>query len=151
MHAQRSGASLASPFSDAEEPGLPKRKDRNGLKIFLIFAVLAALGAAGFLGFQHLTDSLRVLQPFPVARYLENDKALTGARFRARLRVENDLGWKEEVGRLMVFTVQDDPHPIVVLIPPDLARIFFIKGQSYEAELEVGQGGLIHANSCRKN
>jgi hypothetical protein len=65
--------------------------------------------------------------------------------------VENDLGWKEGAGRLMVFSLRDNPHPIVVMIPPSLAQIYFTKGQTYEGELEVKEGGLIYANSIRKN
>jgi hypothetical protein len=38
-----------------------------------------------------------------------------------------------------------------VMIPPSLAQIYFTKGQTYEGELEVTEGGLIYANSIRKN
>lgn len=82
---------------------------------------------------------------------MESYKSLAGSKFRGDLRVENDLGWKEGVGRLMVFSLRDDPRPIVVMIPPGLAEIYFTKGQTYEGELEVKEGGLIHANSIRKN
>jgi len=37
------------------------------------------------------------------------------------------------------------------MIPPSLAQIYFTKGQTYEGELEVKEGGLIYANSIRKN
>jgi hypothetical protein len=29
--------------------------------------------------------------------------------------------------------------------------IYFTKGQTYTAEIEVKEGGLIYANSCQKN
>jgi len=38
-----------------------------------------------------------------------------------------------------------------VMIPPTLAGTYFVKGQHYLAELEVKDGGLIYANSCKKN
>jgi hypothetical protein len=100
---------------------------------------------------RHMSDPLRTLEAFPVAKYLENHRAVAGAKFKGDLRVEADLGWKEGVGRLMVFTVPGDTRPIVVLIPAQLSNIYFSKGQTYLAELEVKEGGLIYANNCRKN
>lgn len=143
---------IVSPFADTE--GVPPRKSLRsnfarwavlGTMMFLILAI------GGFVGARHLNDPLRTLEPFPVAKYLESYKAVAGSKFRANLRVENDLGWKEGVGRLMVFSLRDDPRPIVVMIPPGLAQIHFTKGQNYEGELEVKEGGLIYANSMRKN
>jgi hypothetical protein len=51
----------------------------------------------------------------------------------------------------MVFTLQDDNRPLVVLIPPKLADlIYFEKGQDYQMSLDVEDGGLVYANSCEK-
>ncbi len=105
----------------------------------------------GFFVFRELNDPLRTLEAFPVAKYLDGYQALAGSKFRANARVENDLGWKEGIGRLMVFSFRDDPHPIVVMIPPALAQTYFVKGQTYQMELEVKEGGLIYANTSRKN
>lgn len=144
--------SMISPFSDAKEHAF--RKKRKAPIVIWVIAgafVFAIVAIAGFFVYGYLNDPLRTLEPFPVAKYLEGHNSLAGSKFRANLRVENDLGWKEGIGRLMVFTVRDAPHPIVVMVPPSLAQIYFVKGQSYEAELEVKEGGLIYANSCRKN
>lgn len=113
--------------------------------------LLVILAAGGFFLIRYLNDPLRTLEPFPVGKYMDSYKALAGSKFQGNLRVENDLGWKEGIGRLMVFSFRDDPRPIVVMIPPSLAQIYFTKGQSYEGELEVKEGGLIYANSIRKN
>jgi len=51
----------------------------------------------------------------------------------------------------MVFALREDPRPIVVMIPASLAQTYFTKGQSFEGELEVKEGGLVYANSIRKN
>lgn len=99
----------------------------------------------------HLNDPLRTLEVFPVTKYLEGYQALAGSKFRAELRVENDLGWKEGVGRLMAFSIRDSSHPVAVMIPSALAQTYFTKGQNYVGELEVKEGGLIYANSLRKN
>lgn len=146
------GNPIISPFSDAESPVLQKRrKSHVALWISLGIVLCLVLGIGGFFLSRYLSDPLRTLEPFPVPKYMESYKALAGSKFRGNLRVENDLGWKEGMGRLMVFSLRDDPHPIVVMIPPSLAQIYFTKGQTYEGELEVKEGGLIYANSIRKN
>ena len=142
---------VISPFSDAESPVLRRRRSRVSLWVLLCVVLFLVLGIGGFFLTRYLNDPLRTLEPFPVGKYLESYKALAGSKFRGNLRVENDLGWKEGSGRLMVFSLRDDPHPIVVMIPPSLSQIYFTKGQTYEGELEVKEGGLIYANSIRKN
>ena len=146
------GNPIISPFSDAESPVLQKRrKSRAALWVSLGIVICLVLGIGGFFLNRYLNDPLRTLESFPAGKYMESYKALAGSKFRGNLRVENDLGWKEGAGRLMVFSLRDDPHPIVVMIPPSLAQIYFTKGQTYEGELEVKEGGLIYANSIRKN
>lgn len=143
---------VISPFSDAEGHSFHKKR-KNGftmwISLSLVFFFIVAIG--GIFLFRYLNDPFRTLEPFPVSKYMDSYKSLAGSKFRANLRVENDLGWKDGVGRLMVFTIRDDPHPIVVMIPPSLAQTYFIKGQNYQGELEVKEGGLIYANSCRKD
>lgn len=143
---------IASPFSDVSStPQSGKKKKKGTIYLLIGVCALAIFAVGGFFLFQSLNDPLRTLEPFPVAKYLESFRSLEGAKFKAELRVENDLGWKEGVGRLMVFSVRGEPNPIVVLIPPALAQTYFVKGQNYRGELEVKQGGLIYANSCKKS
>jgi len=143
---------IISPFSDAESPVLQKRrKSHLALWVSLGAVLCLVLAIGGFFLARYLNEPLRTLEPIPVGKYLESYKALAGSKFRGNLRVENDLGWKEGSGRLMVFSLRDNPQPIVVMIPPSLAQIYFTKGQTYEGELEVKEGGLIYANSIRKN
>jgi hypothetical protein len=146
------GDRIISPFSDAETSSILKKRKSGGLLWIVIgLVLLSILAVGGFFLFRYLNDPLRTLEPFPVAKYMESYKALAGSKFRASLRVENDLGWKEGSGRLMVFSLKEDPRPLVVMVPPSLSQIYFTKGQTYEGELEVKEGGLIYANSIRKN
>ncbi|HEY5741861.1 MAG TPA: hypothetical protein VIS99_04910 [Terrimicrobiaceae bacterium] len=116
-----------------------------------VVLLVLLLGGSFFL-YRYLGDPLRTLEQFPVAKYLEDYKPLTGSKFRGNLRVENDLGWKEGIGRLMVFTFAGiDSRAVVVLVPANLAHLYFAKGQTYEGEFEVKEGGLICANLIRKN
>ena len=145
-------SSVSSPFADTEGHVIPRGRKKNALPwVISAFLLLATLGVGGFFLWSHLNDPLRTLEPFPVAKYLDNYKALAGSKFRGDLRVENDLGWKDGTGRLMAFSLRSDPRLIVVLIPPPFAQTYFTKGQNYSAELEVREGGLIYANSIRKN
>jgi hypothetical protein len=144
---------MQSPFSDAPTvlPAQTKRKG-NGLLWGLIGSILLLIvGIGGYLLYSHLNDPLRTLEVFPVAKYLEGYKSLQGSRFKGELTVENDLGFKDGTGRLMTFSTKESTHPVVVMIPQSLSGIYFVKGQHYLAELEVKEGGLIYANSCRKN
>jgi hypothetical protein len=144
---------MQSPFSDAPTvlPAQPKRKG-NGLLWGLIGSIaLLIVGIGGYLLYTHLNDPLRTLEVFPVAKYLEGYKSLQGSRFKGELTVENDLGFKDGAGRLMTFSTKESTHPVVVMIPQSLSGIYFVKGQHYLTELEVKDGGLIYANSCKKN
>ena len=111
---------------------------------------LVILGVVGYFTYKYLGDPYRTLEPFPMDKYLSDYRALNGAKFKADLKVSADLGWKAETGRLMVFTLQNDNRTLVVLIPPKLGALYFEKGQNYQASLEVGEGGLVYADTCDK-
>lgn len=147
-------SNIVSPFENAESQVPAPRKDRTRLWIVVGFIfILVAIGAVGgvFLS-SYLNDPYRTMETFPVQKFLDNPRSLTGTRFKAELSVEADLAYEEEVGRLMLFSTRQDSRPIAVMIPDSISQdIYFTKGQSYIAELEVKEGGLIYANSCRKN
>jgi hypothetical protein len=127
---------------------------KAGGKAFLvILSVTAAVIAlvVAVLIYRHFADPYRTLESFPIAQYLENPQPLSGLKFKAQLRADADLGWKDGVGRLMAFTVEGSPSPVAIFIPPTLSNIYFTKGQNYRAEIEIKDGGLIHAISCEKN
>lgn len=154
MQVPSSENDIESPFSAARAHPVAsggKKSPRPLLRIVLGSAALALLLAGGFFLFSYLNDPYRKLEEFPVARYFDGYQALSGLKFRAGLRVEADLGWKDGVGRLMVFTPDGDTRQLAALIPPGLSNVFFNKGQTYTAALEVKEGGLIHVDSCRKN
>jgi len=151
---KESSPSIVSPFAHAEAAVEPKRTTTR--KIILWCGLGLLLLAVGVIGgvvvSQTLNDPYRTLQVFPVTKYLDSPRALAGSKFKAELRVEADLAWKEEAGRLMLFSTAEDSRRLAVLIPVSVAReVYFTKGQTYLAEIEVKEGGLIYANSIRKN
>jgi hypothetical protein len=145
---------VISPFADTDAK-VSRRKDGAG-KLFFIFGgsvLLIVIGAVvAILLMRYLNNPYRTLEPFPVSKYLDNYQSLAGSKYKADFRVEADLGWKEGAGRLMLFSTTDDSRPIAVLIPASVATgIYFTKGQTYTAEVEVKEGGLIYADSFEKN
>lgn len=145
---------VISPFANSEASISTKK--RSGQKAFLVLGiclVLVVLGAivGGYI-MHFVNDPYRTMESFPVSKYFDDYRSLAGSKFKAIFRVEADLGWRDGAGRLMLFSTQDDPRPIAVLIPAAITKgIYFTKGQTYIAEIEVKEGGLIYANSCEKN
>lgn len=145
---------VISPF--AENEAIVSQKKGNSGKLVLIIAaglLLVAIGAVvAVFAMRYVNDPYRTLETFPVSKYFDGYQALAGSKYRADFRVEADLGWKEGAGHLMLFSTADDSRPIAVLIPATVANgIYFTKGQTYTAEVEVKEGGLIYANSFQKN
>jgi hypothetical protein len=145
---------VISPFATVETSLSLKKDGRN--RLFLVigicFFLIVAGAAVGVFIMRYLDDPYRTLENFSVSKYLDGYQGLAGSKFKAVFRVEADLGWKDGTGRLMLFSTMDDPRPIAVLIPAAVTQgIYFTKGQTYIAEIEVKEGGLIYANSCRKD
>jgi hypothetical protein len=146
---------ITSPFSSEKaQPSARGGTRSSSWKAILIgglVVALLALTAGGAFLLQYLNDPFRKLEEFPVGKYFDSYRSLAGLKFRSDMRVEADLGWKDGIGRLMVFTPTGDNRQLAVFIPPVLSGVFFNKGQNYTIQLEVKEGGLIYADSCRKN
>ena len=156
MQAERhpKGDKIVSPFAQSEAAISPKKKSGIPLAIGIAAVVLLLIAglAGGIVISRYLRDSYRTLEVFPVTKYLDDAHSLYGSKFKAELRVESDLGWKEGIGRLMLFSMTSDPRPLAVMVPAAVGKdIYFTKGQTYMAEFEVKEGGLIYATACRKN
>ena len=145
---------IISPFAQTTSSVRPKTsRERGSWVVWLVSAVLGlvVLGNVAYFTVRYMANPYRTLEPFSVDKYLVDFQPLAGSKFGADLKVVADLGWKENVGRLMVFNAPNDARPVLVLIPPKLASIYFSKGQTYQVALAVGEGGLIYADSCDKD
>jgi hypothetical protein len=111
---------------------------------------LVILAIVGYFTYQYLDNPYRTMETFSMDKYMDDYRPMAGVKFKANLKVSADLGWKPEKGHLMVFTVENDNRALVVLIPSKFSGIFFTKGQTYLVSLEVGEGGLVYADSCEK-
>jgi hypothetical protein len=145
---------VISPFAE-NEAIVSRGKGNSGMLYLIIGAgfLLVVVGAvAAVFAMKYINDPYRTLEIFPVSKYFDDYQGLAGSKYKADFRVETDLGYKDGAGRLMLFSTTDDSRPIAVLIPAAVANgIYFTKGQTYTAEVEVKEGGLIYANSFQKN
>ena len=145
---------VISPFAESEAT-VSRGRGSSGKLLLLIGAglLLVVIGAvAAVFAMRYINDPYRTLEVFPVSKYFDDYQGLAGSKYKADFRVEADLGWKDGAGRLMLFSTTNDSRPIAVLIPAAVANgIYFTKGQTYTAEVEVKEGGLIYANSFQKN
>jgi hypothetical protein len=148
---------VMSPFTQASQP-TPPGPPRNttpfrwvlvGVSVGIIAVTLVVIGAV--LWKRTVQNPYRTLETFPVEKYFESPQALLGNRFRATVRVEGELGWSLGVGKLMVFSVESDPRFIPVIVKGDNLSYAFSKGQTYLAQIEVKERGLIYATDLRKN
>jgi hypothetical protein len=112
---------------------------------------MVIVGVIGYFTYKYLVDPFRTLEPFEMDKYMSDYHSLKGNKYKAELKVANDLGWTMDTGRIMVFTVGNDDRRLPVLIPPKVGEnLYFTKGQTYQAILEVGDGGLVNADICQK-
>ena len=143
----------SAPFSQAEAT-MPKGNAGGGKAA--LWAVLGAVGAVlvlgiGFVVYHSLQDPYRTLDTFPTEKYLNSYQSVVGSHFRANLTVDAELGGSFDMGRILTFREESTQRSLAILVPPSLAQTGFSRGQSYVAEIEVGQGGLIHAHGFKKN
>lgn len=119
--------------------------------LYSLILILAIVGGSLYLWKHTVGNPYRTLEVFSPDKYFDNPTALIGNRFQANLRVEGDLGWSSEVGKLMVFSVEGDSRYIPVLVQGDQLKYAFSKGQTYLAQIQVREGGLLCATEIRKN
>jgi hypothetical protein len=155
--AEASSGQILSPFAQTSVTFAETKKGSSrkiGLWVLLSVLFTVFLGASAFVAYTYIKDPYRTLEIFPFDKYFADYRGLSGAKFRAELRVEADLGWQNNVGRLMAFSQSGptvDSRLIVVLLPPQFAGSVYNKGQTYIAEINVGEGGMIYAVSMEKH
>jgi hypothetical protein len=147
---------VMSPFRNMpEQSHLPPPQDhhhRHHLSWKWVLTGLLFVGVivGGVMLDRVMRDPYRTLEVFSVDKYFDNPRSLTGNRFQATLRVEGDLGWSAGVGKLMVFSVENDTRFIPVVVQGNALNFSFSKGQAYLAEIRVEDGGLLYATELRK-
>lgn len=145
---------IISPFAQTTSTVRPRSGGggSGSLALWIVSGLLivVVLGVIGYFTYQYLNDPYRTLQPFEMDKYMSDYRSMTGNKYKADLKVSAVLNYQADTGRLMVFTLPSDSRPLVVLVPSKLSGLYFTKGQTYQASLEVQQDGTVYADTCEK-
>ncbi|MDZ4742836.1 MAG: hypothetical protein SGI98_05385 [Verrucomicrobiota bacterium] len=137
---------------------LKKQRTRRsgGLIVGLVILVLVGLGVGGYLlvkrqaaGAAATTAAVNYTD-FSVNAFLENPASLAGNRYKAQMRVESQLGFSAETGRLLVFKEQVNQKPLAVVVPAKLDKVNLEKGQLLEVKFIIKDGGVIYVEDIQK-
>jgi len=143
---------VRSPFSDSKASiGVPRAAFSTRGLIWGAVITLAVVIIAGIAIFSMglFFNPLRTLREFPAQEYYDNHATLQGTRYRSNLTITGQIGWKNDLGRLVNCTSGDGKSPLVVLIPAKFDSIPMEAGEHFQAELLVAEGGLIKVNFLR--
>jgi hypothetical protein len=116
----------------------------------IVFGIALVGGVAAF-STGAFFNPLRTLRKFPVQEYYDNHSSLEGTRFRAELTIAGQIGWKENLGRLVNCNLEGVKSPVVVLLSPKFDSTPMEAGEHFQAELLVAEGGLIKVNFLSPN
>ncbi len=86
---------------------------------------------------------------FSTAEYLENANALRGNIYQLECRVEEQLRWTRDRGRLFSVAVEG-ASPVGVLVPQDLSHVNIERNSRLVLIVEVGDNGLLLAKEVRQ-
>jgi len=118
--------------------------------VILILCVLI-LGGAGFVAYdlvQNQGVSSRDL--FPVQSFISDPQNHAGNRYRLDAQVDDQLGWREGLGKLITLTpLSDSQVSLPVFLPEEHAQNMRM-GQRYRVEVLVGNHGLLTVLSMEK-
>lgn len=109
------------------------------------FLIPAALAALLFLA----TGCGRSGEPFPVGAFLSAPDNLQGNRYELEAEIDQQLHWREGVGRLIaVRTLRGDARLPVFIA--DSMKANLLVAQRYRFEITVRKGGLLYVERLKK-
>lgn len=143
---------LQTPFADSYQTMPQKRSGGGKAALWGVLGAVGALILAGvaYMAFKGIQDPFRTLDNFPVEKFLANHQSVLGSRFKADLVVDAELGGAFDKGRLMSFRDDSTQKVLALLVGPESSQVGFTKGQRYQVEVEVKEGGLIYAHQFKK-
>lgn len=109
------------------------------------FLMPAALTAAVFF----MSGCGRSGEPFPVRAFLSAPDNLQGNRYELEAEIDQQLNWREGLGRLIaVRTLRDDARLPVFI--SDSVKANLLVAQRYRFEVTVRKGGLLYVERLKK-
>ena len=106
------------------------------------------LGRADEKGLRHTRVSASELS---CKEYLDNANALRGNAYRLSGRVEEQLRWSPDQGRLVsvLVSASGETSPIPILVPPQFSHLNLEKGSQFTFVVEVRDNGVLVATSVK--
>lgn len=115
------------------------------MRFAIRFLMPAALAASLFL----TSGCGRSGEPFPVRAFLAAPDNLQGNRYELEAEIDQQINWREGVGRLIaVRTLRDDAR--LPLFIADSMKANLLVAQRYRFEISVRKGGLLYVERLKK-
>jgi len=121
------------------------RKSHRWLIVFCSLAVLVLIGVVAFRAF-----SGTGLESLPVMDYRESPRNFVGNRYSLEGRVDQLLGHREGVGRILLVRDTAGDRPLALFADADLAGFSPNPGQVFRFDLIVEGDGLLGIEAFRK-
>lgn len=88
-------------------------------------------------------------EPFPVRAFLSAPDNLQGNRYTLEAEIDQQLNWREGLGRLIaVRTLREDARLPVFIA--DSMQVNLLVAQRYRFEVSVRKGGLLYVERLKK-
>lgn len=88
-------------------------------------------------------------EPFPVRSFLSAPDNLQGNRYLLEAEIDQQLNWREGVGRLIAVRTLQDGTRLPVFIS-DTLKANLLVAQRYRFEISVRKGGLLYVERLKK-
>ncbi|MGB0258346.1 MAG: hypothetical protein ACPGES_06840 [Coraliomargarita sp.] len=124
------------------------RTKQTGSALPIVIGVIVLIMAVGlYVGMK--SDGASDLEPFPAKNYLESPGDFLGNTYALNAQIDSQLRWEKGVGRVLAVKVSGESTRIPVFVP-DAIGANVHKGQRYELEVLIEEGGLIYVEALRK-
>ena len=123
----------------------------NPLLVVVLAIVLGivAVGGGWFL-YRQISDPYRTIPALDGRGYLENANSLRGNTYKVSGEVDQALAWSPGVGRLFSIKAEPGGELLPVLLPAEFNATNVQRGQRYFMKIEVGDKGILRAQSIEK-
>lgn len=105
----------------------------------LFLGLLAACGRGEFAS----------LETLPVSSYLERPGDFLGNTYLLQGRIDSQIMWEQEVGRILALEPEGSARRLPVFVPTGAGQNLYV-GQVYETRVTIREGGLIYVEALRK-
>ncbi len=125
------------------------RTKQTGSALPIVIGVVVLIMAIGlYVGLK--SNGASDLEPFPAKNYLESPGDFLGNSYALNAQIDSQLRWEKGVGRVLAVKVTGDSKTRIPVFVPDSIGANVHKGQRYEMEVLIEEGGLIYVEALRK-